>query len=86
MENLPPELLLSIFRRVDKIGLLALQQTCPRFRSIIDSDKALSQTLETLATWQRTLSIKTVIRLESFRAQPSERQRRLEAIRKILRD
>ena len=85
MENLPPELLICIFRLVDKIGLLALQKTCTKFSWIIDNDKELSDTMATVATWQRSLSIKTVIRLESFRAPPSERQRRLEAIRRILR-
>ena len=86
MENLPPELLLSIFLRVDKIGLLALHTTYPRFSCIIDNDKELSQTMETATSWEKSLSIKTLLRLEAFRAPPSERQRRLEAIRRLLQD
>ena len=86
LEKLPPELLISIFRLVDTIGLMGLQQTCPKFSWLIDNDKKLRETMQTVTTGQRSLSIKTLLRLESFRAPPSERQRRLEAIRKILPD
>ena len=67
MDVFPPELLLVIFGKCDKMTLLALSRTSSRFNDIIEADLGLRRTLQSAQSWERTL-----LKLETFRAPPKD--------------